>query len=138
MGRNLSKWKKTVESWLRGVSKEGWSEGGQRLEEPTAPLIQGGVSWAPGLEPWGEHDHFLLPSSQLREGAGLAKGPWATSGHPPAWNLARAAKADAALLRRDRAGAQAQPKKEAAPQGQQSLCPWPSPALAELTGTVSG
>lgn len=79
MDRKLPRWKKTVESWLRGVSKEEWSEGGQRLEEPTAPSIQGGVSRGPELEPWGEeHDRLLLPRSRLREGAGLTKGPWAT------------------------------------------------------------
>lgn len=51
--------------------------------------------------------------------------------------MALAAEADAALLRSDRAGAQAQPKKEAPHPRTAALWPWPSRALAELRGPVS-
>lgn len=51
--------------------------------------------------------------------------------------MALAAEADAALLRSDRAGAQAQPKKEAPHPRTAALWLLPSLVLAELRGPVS-
>lgn len=42
------------------MSKEGWSEGRRRLEEPKVPSVWGDVSWGPGPRDE-DRDYFLLP-----------------------------------------------------------------------------
>lgn len=104
-------------------------------ESPAVPPSpgQGAGTWLLGQRSEEKLAHLLLTLGQAWGRGQTAKGALGHLLPPQAWNLALGAEADAALLRRDRARAQAQPKKEAAPRDS-GLWPWPSLALDGCRG----
>lgn len=105
--RDWPRWQTTEKKAAKGCAQGGVGWGGRRPGSWAA--------WPLSHQP--EEELLCPPAPRGRDGggAGPAQGPWATSCHQQAWNLALRAEAEAALLRSDRASSQGRPKKEAAP-----------------------